>query len=165
MIVELGAGRGGWAPAPLPSFVCYTARMPHVLRFAVLTVALFSAALGACADEDGLPAICKGDTPVGSLPIFAPCVYEGGAKPNDKCVEGSFCTYGFCAETCVTDDDCLEWDGFAGACSAGPTPSCFYPCVYEDNDFKQEDGACPKVNDLQLECDSLCQAPEPCRSQ
>jgi hypothetical protein len=141
--------------------------LARMLRPSVLLLGCLSlSTLVACAgDGDGLPALCKGDTPPKSLPLFSPCFGAQGG-PDDLCAEGT-CNDGYCAEPCVMDDDCLAWDGFEGYCSSSGVDLseayCLYLCRPDPDSSASADAACPMVDGIQLLCGHLfCEAPNPC---
>ncbi len=113
----------------LPSFSCYTAGMPHALRFVILCSALLAAALGsACADDSPQrPAD-------GSQGPYESCAWDDQVVP-ELCAEFLVCPNGFCTPRCERDSECPSFEGFESFCSG----ACRIAC-----DEKRE---CPNTNE------------------
>lgn len=98
----------------------YTDGMSHALRLALLCSVFLASAAPACKDDDGPKLACQGDVEAHTLGPLEPCI-EG----SDQCVEGSYCSDGYCTLPCMMDSDCPDYAKIGGGeVVFGVTPLC-----------------------------------------
>jgi hypothetical protein len=110
---------------------------------------LFLSLIVACGDDAPLD-VCTDYVEPHSVPLFERC---NPMAEEQQCLAGVCVEWGFCAEPCEQDDDCIDWGGDATTvCSTPSTPFQEGPPVQVCNYYCGTSEGCPAINGLKLSC-------------